>query len=205
MTDSPLAHTHNPPERVTAYDPGPPYRVATQGGCTVVAVVGDLDVLTGPGLTAQLGRLIGPGRAPVVLDLAGLDFLDASGITALVVAVRMADVCQVRLRLARVPARAARVLDLGWPFWRLIVIDTVAAAGADRLSADRPHVSGALEPAPRAVATAVHVPMSRPRRRRISERPGHQTARIPRLGPDPAEPEIRLADTPGNGDEEHHV
>jgi anti-sigma B factor antagonist len=102
----------------------------TRDGWTVVAVTGDLDIETGPVLTARLGRLIDVGPASIVLDLAGLEFLDASGITALVVAARMAREYQGRLRLARAPVRSARVLDLAWPAWRLIAFDTLAAAAA---------------------------------------------------------------------------
>jgi anti-anti-sigma factor len=104
----------------------------------VVTVTGDLDIATVPALAAQLGGLIKAGRASVVLDLAGLDFIGAAGITALVIAVRTARECRVRLHLACVPVHAARVLDLGWPVWRLIAFDTVAAAAERGLSTSAP-------------------------------------------------------------------
>jgi anti-anti-sigma factor len=125
------ARVHTPSADVMAHDQGAQYHFQSQGGFTVVAVTGDLDVATGPELTAQLSGLIEAEQVSIVLDLAGLAFLDAAGITALVIAVRIARERRGRLHLARVPVRAARVLDLGWPFWRQIAFDTVAAAAAD--------------------------------------------------------------------------
>jgi anti-sigma B factor antagonist len=51
--------------------------------CTVVTIGGELDVATAPALRSHLSDLIANGRTRLVLDLAPLNFLDASGLGVL--------------------------------------------------------------------------------------------------------------------------
>ena len=56
----------------------------TDNGTTVVAVAGELDVLSAPQLDAELTRLLASGSSPVVLDLAGVDFMDSTGLGVII-------------------------------------------------------------------------------------------------------------------------
>jgi anti-sigma B factor antagonist len=51
---------------------------------TVIAVTGDLDVLTAPRLRDELIEAIDSGQRNLYIDLTGCEFLDSSGLSALV-------------------------------------------------------------------------------------------------------------------------
>jgi anti-sigma B factor antagonist len=59
------------------------------GGQVVVALRGELDVSDAASVAASLAAVAASGR-PVILDLAALDFIDSSGLAALVRARRQA-------------------------------------------------------------------------------------------------------------------
>ena len=62
----------------------------TDGGVLVVAVAGELDVLSAPQLDDELTRAIASGSSPIVLDLAGVDFLDSTGLGVIIKAYKSA-------------------------------------------------------------------------------------------------------------------
>jgi anti-sigma B factor antagonist len=55
---------------------------------TVVSVVGDLDVLTAPQMRDRLVEVIDGGQRDVFVDLTGCVFIDSSGLSALVTALK---------------------------------------------------------------------------------------------------------------------
>ncbi|MFJ5997289.1 STAS domain-containing protein [Streptomyces sp. NPDC092370] len=78
----------------------------------VLYVTGDLDYDQAPELRGSLGRLsLAPGQC-LVLDLAGLEFCDSSGITALLAARQHALAAGADVVLAAVPSNLLRVLTL---------------------------------------------------------------------------------------------
>ncbi len=92
-------------------------RVARErGGATVVVVAGELDLATAGGLRTRLATLAqGDPPARVVLDLAGLDFVDASGISVLLAAQRALSDRGSALVLrspSRMVRKVLRLLDL---------------------------------------------------------------------------------------------
>lgn len=98
---------------------GTPLRVevSRRGGTLTVALAGELDLATADGLRRRLVELAAGDPAPqrVVLDLAGLEFLDASGISALLAGSRAVARRGGRLVLrspSRLVRRVVRVLDL---------------------------------------------------------------------------------------------
>jgi anti-sigma B factor antagonist len=99
---------------------GPGYR-----GCRLT---GEIDFTsTGP-LQATLSAMILPGGGTVVVDLSGVDFIDSSGLGALVQADRIANERDTRLIL--VPSPAVRRL------LRVTALDTVLETVADLPAAE---------------------------------------------------------------------
>lgn len=99
---------------------GPGYR-----GCRLT---GEIDFTsTGP-LQATLNAMILPGGGTVVVDLGGVDFIDSSGLGALVQADRVANERDTRLIL--VPSPAVRRL------LQVTALDTVLETAADLPAAE---------------------------------------------------------------------
>src|SRR3954447_25029840 len=55
-----------------------------EGARTVISVTGEIDVYTAPTLREQLNELIAEGQYHLVVDMAGVDFLDSTGLGVLV-------------------------------------------------------------------------------------------------------------------------
>jgi anti-sigma B factor antagonist len=79
---------------------------------TVVAVSGDLDLNSSPALSRRLREILASQPTTLTLDLAGVTFMDSSGLSALVAALHEADVRGVGFAIASVPEQAQRVLTL---------------------------------------------------------------------------------------------
>ena len=62
----------------------------SEGDRTVVWVAGDLDVLTAPRLRDRLMEVIDHGGRRVYVDLTACEFIDSSGLSALVTALKRA-------------------------------------------------------------------------------------------------------------------
>lgn len=58
--------------------------VTEQGGSTVLAVRGEVDVYTAPRLREKLVELVAQGKHQIVVDLEAVDFLDSTGLGVLV-------------------------------------------------------------------------------------------------------------------------
>ena len=100
-------------------------------GCAVVQVSGELDSDTRPMLEDGLGEVIDAGVRHVVLDFAGVTFVDSSGLSLLVLSLRRLDDLGGRLYLADVQKPVRTVLALSALDRVLAVYDSVAAAEDD--------------------------------------------------------------------------
>lgn len=97
------------------------------GGYVVVALHGELDLMDAAGVAAALGVLA--AREPrIIVDLAGLEFLDASGVAALSRGRRHARHAGGDLLLAAPQRRVRRVLAIIWEVDGVAVHASVAAA-----------------------------------------------------------------------------
>jgi anti-sigma B factor antagonist len=65
-------------------------QVAERHGWAVLIVQGEFDVLTAPRVRDHLLDLLSAGRHQVVVDLEGVQFLDSSGLGALVAGLKLA-------------------------------------------------------------------------------------------------------------------
>jgi anti-anti-sigma factor len=100
------------------------------GGAHIV-LTGELDIATAPQLDEEVARLEGEGRALIVIDLRGLEFMDSSGLRALLAADTRARNRGARLVIVRGDDRIQRVLRITRLDERLeIVDDDEALAGA---------------------------------------------------------------------------
>ena len=78
----------------------------------VVRVDGDVDVANTLGLRDMLAEAMDDGRASVLLDLGGVDFIDSAGVGLLVSAHRRAQAASGVFAVAAVSPTVARVLQL---------------------------------------------------------------------------------------------
>ncbi|MFD9467163.1 STAS domain-containing protein [Streptomyces sp. NPDC060027] len=78
----------------------------------VLEITGDLDHATAPELRNALDSLTLTGGQLLVLDLAGLEFCDSSGITTLLAARNLATELGGGMALAAVPTNTARILSI---------------------------------------------------------------------------------------------
>ena len=86
--------------------------VSFETGQAVVDVHGEIDLQTAPTMSALLRALVDQGHQPLVLDFAGLRFMDASGLSVITdIAVRLARSAG-ELRVRSVPPQTQRIFDL---------------------------------------------------------------------------------------------
>ena len=86
--------------------------VEQDDGRIVVHVHGDLDAVSSPGLRTALIEIVERRPSVLVIDMAGVDFLDSAGISALVVAHNRGVDAGVAIELAAVPIGCQRVLEI---------------------------------------------------------------------------------------------
>jgi anti-sigma B factor antagonist len=101
-----------------------------EGGAHV-ALTGELDIASAPKLEEEVRRLESQGRTLIVLDLRGLEFMDSSGLRALLAADSRARERGARLVIVRGDERIQRVRRITRRDERLeIVDDAESLAGA---------------------------------------------------------------------------
>jgi anti-sigma B factor antagonist len=105
-------------------------------GCTVLEVGGELDMATSPQLREGLQRLVDAGDRQVVVDLAGVAFMDSSGLGALVLMFKALREVGGRLCLAGARPAVHSVLMVTSVDRVIDMYDSVQAAEADVPSTD---------------------------------------------------------------------
>jgi anti-sigma B factor antagonist len=86
--------------------------VATQGAHTVLVLAGDIDIHTAPAIRERLVALQVDGSKAVVVDLAGVNFLDSSALGALVAAHRNLEQVGGTLKLAAARPHVLKVFRI---------------------------------------------------------------------------------------------
>ena len=81
-------------------------------GVAVVRLVGRLDLASAEAVKQQLVQAVGAGHRQLVVDLDGVDFLDSSGLGALIGGLKVARVARGNLRIARPNDQVRLVLEL---------------------------------------------------------------------------------------------
>ena len=109
---------------VTLLAPPAPGREAPD---VVVAIAGEVDVATAARVRAELrlAHALGPGR--LILDLSGVTFLDAAGISAILSPCRGAD---LHVTLVAPPGRVRRLMEIVGADRAVEILDARPGAGA---------------------------------------------------------------------------
>ena len=79
---------------------------------SVIAPKGGLYMVAAPELRALVGRTVPSGRPRIVVDLAGTEFMDSSGLGALITGLKTARQAGGDLRIAALNEQVAMVLQL---------------------------------------------------------------------------------------------
>lgn len=99
-------------------------------GCVVVEVAGELDLATSPRWQEGLWQVLDAGTHNVVVDMAGVEFMDSSALGALVLVFKEARARGGRLCLAAVRRPVRGLLAITSVDQAIGVYDTVRAAEA---------------------------------------------------------------------------
>jgi anti-sigma B factor antagonist len=102
----------------------------TEGTCCVVTVQGDLDLFTAADLKDYLGGRIAAGQHNLVVDLDAVEFLDSTGIGALISVLRDARGCGGSVRLVCTNGRIVWLLGMTGVAGALPTYESHAAAVA---------------------------------------------------------------------------
>jgi anti-anti-sigma factor len=87
-------------------------RVEAGDGRTIVFVFGDVDMTREAELLALFEDAVGMGQ-PVVIDAAGIDFIDSSGLRALVIGHQLCEKAGLPLGIRNLTPGIGRVLEIG--------------------------------------------------------------------------------------------
>lgn len=87
-------------------------RASRDGGALVLALYGELDLATSPLLTRKLEMVASMRPARVVIDLSGLQFLDSTGLHALITVYREWSAENESFKLIRGPRAVQRVFEM---------------------------------------------------------------------------------------------
>jgi anti-sigma B factor antagonist len=121
-------------------------------GHVVVSVSGEVDIAAAEVMTAALGDAVRRARTGVIVDLGDLEFMDASGLGALVRTYQRSRHLPAGLRLASAPAHVLRILRVTGLSRYLTVFPSVTAAAEGTQALPRPVPNLAVSPAPAARA-----------------------------------------------------
>jgi anti-anti-sigma factor len=116
----------------------PPLDVTSeqQGGQLRVALAGELDIVNAPELESQLATIEADAADTLVLDLRGVEFIDSTGLRALIAANERARAAGRRLVIVRGAKAVDRLLSLTQLDQRLEIVDDPDALGARPVSGD---------------------------------------------------------------------
>ena len=110
-----------------------------QGGASIFAVSGELDLRTSPELEERLGGAFDAGAELVILDLRQIEFMDSTGLRVLLAAHQRAHESGRRFALVKGADQVERVLTLTGVRDLLTVVD----APEELLTAGEPTPEGA--------------------------------------------------------------
>jgi anti-sigma B factor antagonist len=84
----------------------------TEGDKAVLAVRGSVDLITAPALRNRLAELIDDGHSCIVVDLGSTDFLDSTGLGALVAALKRLRMKDGEIRVVCTAGHVRKVFEI---------------------------------------------------------------------------------------------
>jgi anti-sigma B factor antagonist len=96
-------------------------------GTVRLAFAGEFDIATAPHVEEELARVEGERPALIVLDLRGLEFMDSTGLRAIVAADARAREDGRRVAIVRGPEAVQRIFEVTGLEERLEIVDDPAA------------------------------------------------------------------------------
>lgn len=107
-------------------------KAITAGDCAVLRIAGEMDVYTSPKLRKQVADLAADGTIHIIADLRGVDFLDSTGLGALVGSLKRLRIRQGSLGIV---TSGGRILKL-FKITGLIHVFALHSCLLDAISAD---------------------------------------------------------------------
>jgi anti-anti-sigma factor len=101
------------------------------GDACVLALTGELSLAEAPALERRLDQVLSTNAMTIVVDLAGVEFIDSTGLSVLVRAQQQASERGVELGVANPNAQASRLLSLTGLAERLTLPDQTASTPQD--------------------------------------------------------------------------
>ena len=101
---------------------------AERDGCAVLSVAGEIDLGTAPQLRERLMELVDQGHRRIVVDLTATDFLDSTGLGALVAGLKRLRAHDGEMRLVCTSPRIRKVFEITHVDRVLPMFDSVEAA-----------------------------------------------------------------------------
>lgn len=98
--------------------------VRNEGQTSVIAVSGELDLASSATFEEELGRVVDSTGELIVVDLRELEFMDSTGLSALVKAHQRAEQAGKRLGVVRGSQQVQRLLSLTGVEERLVFTDS---------------------------------------------------------------------------------
>lgn len=87
-------------------------RIESQGGATVLAPTGDIDMSRAPAFRDHVKRAIQAAADKVVIDLSQVEYMDSSGLATLVEAMRNAKQANVELLLCGLHQKVLAIFEI---------------------------------------------------------------------------------------------
>lgn len=86
--------------------------VAERDGFAVITVVGSVDLATAPKMRDRISDVVGDGHLHLVVDLSETEFLDSTGLGALVGALKRLRLKDGEIRVVCTPGHIRRVFEI---------------------------------------------------------------------------------------------
>ena len=111
--------------------PAPAFTIDSRNGrhgITVIKACGELDFYAGPRLRTAVLESVADGKALIVIDVGGLEFLDSTGLGVLITGLKVCRAAGGSFAIARLTRRLERTLRTAGVLALFDLYDTVEAA-----------------------------------------------------------------------------